>query len=146
MWDTVKEQHDEGLLPSSFFSRDNRWFWRGIEYRHLAEPLDIANWYMKNKQWEYKKMYNCVEEGYHYAAGINSIDDELHKDNDRRPSRYQLLQLKEAEVLRTAASSMGLARKLQAMLGNRKWEDVVGTAHLLPAPVLCSQCAKEVGQ
>jgi hypothetical protein len=125
VWDAVEEQHKAGLLPPSFFAKDNRWLWRGKEYRELAEPLDIANWYMKNKQWEYKEKYGCVEEGYHYAQGIDTETDELTVDNDRRPSRYRLLQRMERNALGSAAPSMGLARKLAAQLGNRKWQDVV---------------------
>jgi hypothetical protein len=136
LWDAVEEQHKAGLLPPSFFAKDNRWLWRGKEYRELAEPLDITNWYMKNKQWEYKEMYDCVEEGYHYAQGIDTADDECHVDNDRRPSRYRLLQRMERNALASAASSMELARKLQAQLGNRKWQEVLGGGGLTGAQPL----------
>jgi hypothetical protein len=143
LWDSVEEQYEKGLLPPTFFSRDNRWFWRGIEYRALVEPVDIANWYMKNKQWEYKEMYDCVETGYHYAEGIDSEHDQLHTPNKRRPRRYRLLQRMEKEVLGSAASSIGLAKKLQGILGNRRWQDVL----LPPAPaanpeVLCRRCSR----
>jgi hypothetical protein len=130
VWDAVEEQYNAGLLPPSFFTGKDRWLWRGQEYREIAEPLDIANWYMKNKQWQYKEKYGCVEEGYHYAQGIDTEEDELTVDNDRRPSRYTLLQRMERNALGSAAPSMGLARKLQAQLGNRKWQDVVPDAGL----------------
>jgi hypothetical protein len=139
----VTEQYKQGLLPPDFFSRDNRWFWRGKEYRELAEPLDIANWYMKNKHWEYKEMYDCVEEGYHYAQGINTNVDELTVDNDRRALRYRLLQRMEVVALGSAASSMGLARKLQAQLGNRKWQEVLGATG---ERMLCGPCTGPSGR
>jgi hypothetical protein len=127
LWDMVEEQHVADILPPTFFNRDSRWFWRGKEYRALVEPVEIANWYMHNRQWLYKEQYGCEEEGYHYAQGIDTEEDEVRVDNGRRPSRFRLLQQIEKDAFQGwAASSLGLARKLQLQLGNKQWEEVLG--------------------
>ena len=115
------EQDSAGLLPPTFFVDNNRWLVRAEEYRQLGEPLDIANWYYKNKHWEFKVAKNCEAEGYHYADGIV---DELRDTNERRPDRYVLLQQRQAAASGHAESSMAAAHRLKALLGNRKWQEV----------------------
>ena len=85
---------------------------RGAHYRMLFEPVDIANWYYKNKN---------VKSG-HYADGI---EDELKDDNNKRPGRYLFLQQQEARVTgQTPASSLGKAHMFKKLLGDRQWQDV----------------------
>jgi hypothetical protein len=125
LWDRVWEQHRDGLLPSNFFAHGDRWLIRAVEYRHLVEPLDIANWYFRNYQWEHAAANGCAEEGYHYADGIT---DELRDDNHRRPDRFLLLQRMEVAAEGSAESSLGAAHRLKALLGNRRWQDVAAAA------------------
>jgi hypothetical protein len=125
LWDTVWAQHRDGLLPRNFFEHDDRWLIRAVEYRHLAEPLDIANWYFRNYQWEHAAANGCAEQGYHYADGIA---DELRDDNHRRPDRFLLLQQMEVAAEGSAESSLGAAHRLKALLGNRRWQDVAAAA------------------
>ena len=87
---------------------------RGSQYRMLFEPVDIANWYYKNKNTKHG----------HYADGI---EDELKDDNHKRPGRYRFLQQQEARVTgKTPASSLGKAHVFKEMLGERRWQDVNG--------------------
>jgi hypothetical protein len=104
------------------------WLGRAREYRLLGEPLDIVNWYFKNKHIQY---------GNHYITGlVNETTGELEeytdstpkdvKDNGRRPSRYRVIQ--ELEVLDpqvreygedkdTPQTSLELGRLLRVYLG-----------------------------
>ena len=78
----------------------------------LYEPVDIANWYYKNKH---------IDSG-HYADGIV---DELKDDNRKRPGRYRFLQQEEKRVTgKTPASSLGKAHMFKNLLGDRRWQDV----------------------
>ena len=78
----------------------------------LYEPVDIANWYYKNKH---------IKSG-HYANGIK---DELKDDNNKRPGRYLFLQQQEARVIgQTPASSLGKAHMFKDLLGDKQWQDV----------------------
>ena len=80
----------------------------------VFEPVDIANWYCKNK--------HADGASGHYADGI---EDELKDDNKKRPGRYLFLQQQEARVTgQTPASSLGKAHALKKLLGDRRWQDV----------------------
>ena len=117
-WRKVQRLYKAGLLaqPSAddpgFFSRS--WAGRGRMYRMLVEPLDIANWYYKDK--------HLTPSG-HY---IDGIVDELQDDNDKRPGRYILLQQQEDRAFGSAASSLGKARQLKALLVDRSWHELPG--------------------
>lgn len=76
-WKRVQDSYKHGILTdTNFFTTENRaWTGKGRAYRMLVEPLDIANWYMKENNLEFG----------HYADGIL---DELKDDNRKRPGRY----------------------------------------------------------
>lgn len=100
---------------------------RGKEYRILFEPVDIANWYYRNKH---------LESG-HYADGIT---DELKDDNSKRPGRYLFLAQQEARVWpdRKPASSLGKAHMFRELLGDKSWQDW-NAAHAAAPPVDASK-------
>ena len=78
----------------------------------LYEPVDIANWYYRNKN----------SKSGHYADGI---ENELKDDNNKRPGRYLFLQQQEARVTgKKPASSLGKAHMFKELLGDRRWQDV----------------------
>lgn len=125
-WKRVKTAYEEGVLDDKFFSR--HWAGRGREYRLLVEPVDIANYYRKNKH---------LESG-HYADGVG--EDEL-TDNDRRPGRYILLQRQEARAFGegrpsyVVESSLGKARQFKEQFGEKKWEECIVATEPAPAPL-----------
>lgn len=108
-----------GKLPEFVFFTGN-WAGRGRAYRELVEPLDIANYYKKNKH---------VESG-HYADGIS---DETRTDNNKRPGRYMLLQAQELRAFTDTMpkSSLDKARQFKELLGDVKWEQVVVREYFL---------------
>ena len=56
-WKHVCFQYRGGLLAlpdnTDFFSAYKHWLRDGAEYRHLVEPLDIANWYKNGNRGHY---------------------------------------------------------------------------------------------
>jgi hypothetical protein len=81
----------------------------------LVEPIDIANWYLKEKN---------LNSG-HYIDGIT---DELVDDNGKRPGRYILLQQLEFATFGGVESSLDTARTLKTILGTTSWK--LATAQL----------------
>ena len=106
-WRKVQRLYEAGLLaqPSAdglgFFS--GSWAGRGRTYRMLVEPLDIANWYFRDKH-------------VHFGHYIDGIVNELQDDNRKRPGRYILLQQREHRAFGSAASSLDKARAAQGAL------------------------------
>lgn len=100
-----------GVLTDANFFDSKSWTGRGKGYRELAEPMDIANWYIKEKN---------VDCG-HYA---DDILDELNDDNKKRPGRYQLLQRQEFRVFGSTKSSLTKAHLLKALLGTASWKSL----------------------
>lgn len=113
-WKGIQNLHKQGI---NVFEEDTNWVQRGRSYRALVEPLDIANWYYREK--------NAQEKG-HYVDDIEEGGDELF-DNDKRPGRYILLQ--RIETMHTGKpheTSLATARKLKGLLGETSWRDYVG--------------------
>ena len=108
-WRGIQQQYKNG---TDIFDGNNHWLFRGIRYRTLVEPLDIANWYIREKH---------LHDG-HYIDGIPEHDELV--DNDKRPGRYILLQRIEKERSgRTLVSSLSTARQVKDILKNTSWED-----------------------
>jgi hypothetical protein len=110
-WRDIQHKYNLGELTDDFFTPN--WIGRGREYRLLVEPLDIANFYYKEK--------NCdgTEDGKHYVDGIN--DKEELTDNMTRPGRYILLQQQEARYPDRFPfrSSLGKGRQMKELLGGK---------------------------
>lgn len=106
-----------GILTDANFFDDKNWTGRGKTYRMLVEPLDIANWYYKEKNIKYG----------HYAEGIQ---DALKDDNKKRPGRYILLQQQEHRVFGEAESSLGKAKFFEELLGRKSWKDYLREVRL----------------
>ncbi|CAM9723916.1 unnamed protein product [Ascophyllum nodosum] len=107
-WRGIQQQYKNG---TDIFDGNTHWLHRGIRYRTLAEPLDIANWYFRQKNLQYG----------HYIDGIPEHDELV--DNNKRPGRYILLQQKEKGLLeRTPVSSLSTARQLKDVLKNTSWD------------------------
>lgn len=107
-WKNIQRQYKSG---TDIFQGSKSWAGRGMAYRTLVEPLDIANWYYGGKN---------TGSG-HYVDDIPE-DNEL-VDNHRRPGRYILLQQKEMEMFdRKPASSLRTARELKILLEENSWE------------------------
>ncbi|CAN0347318.1 unnamed protein product, partial [Scytosiphon promiscuus] len=45
-WKTIQHYCENGL---DVLSLKKSWLHRGVDYRLLVEPLDIANWYFRRK-------------------------------------------------------------------------------------------------
>lgn len=82
------------------------------------EPLDIANWYFKNKH-----VSKEGTSGAHYTSGIKS---ELEDNNHKRPDRYIFLQQQEARVLGMCSVKSSLAKGwwFKETLKESPWEDM----------------------
>jgi len=119
-WRDVQELCGEQLLDDSFFKQNNM-AGRAREYRLLAEPTEIANYYHGNMH-----LPNTRGQGGHYIDGITL---ELSDDNSRRPGRLIFLQQVEQRVFAerdpayTTASSLGRARLLKELVGSRTWKE-----------------------
>lgn len=46
-WEDIAAQYENGELPKDLF-RSGTWMYRADEYRRIVEPLDIANYYVRN--------------------------------------------------------------------------------------------------
>jgi hypothetical protein len=108
------------VLGDEFFKQGNM-ARRAMDYRLLAEPTEIANYYHGNMH-----LPNSTSAGGHYIDGIMQ---ELSDDNNRRPGRFIFLQQVEQRVFGAqdptyiTLSSLGLARLLKELVGGRTWQE-----------------------
>ena len=125
-WKEVKEKCEFNELPSvTFWNRlaayvrlkerqlgffNKHWAGRAQEFRLLVEPLDIVNWYIKNK--------HCGKNGEHYVEGSKNGT----VDNNKRPGIYLFLQQLEKQVTQDyPMTSHAKADYYQARLGQHPW-------------------------
>jgi hypothetical protein len=114
----LKDDRERKLLVPDF-EREKNLAYKLFEYRTLVEPLDIANWYHRRKHMQDPGNPNKA----HYIDGIDTKEDELQKDNQKRPGRYLRLQQLEHRLLgKEPASSLEKARY---------YRDILGTTHPL---------------
>ena len=94
-------------LPAAEQGYEVDW-WAQIarDFRRLAEPVVSFEYYRANRH---------MQEG-HYAQGLDSPDDEVCRDNNRRPMLYAMLQSQESMLSDSPPSSLRQARRYQALL------------------------------
>jgi hypothetical protein len=121
-------------LADTFFS--SSWLHRAADYRQVAEPLDIAQWYYREKNFDDKQRPSIL--GNHYITGTNPLDGDdkeylfdaagqavAVKDNKARPGRYQMIQERELGALRAAGRDLSAGSPALASL------DSLGLARLM---------------
>lgn len=89
----------------------------------LVEPLEIANWYGRDKNATNRR---------HYTDGIAG---ELTDDNHKRPGCYNLVQQQEARVFGDVQSSLAKGAQLQPLLGERSWKTLLGRQLVTNVPL-----------